>query len=324
MKKLQLRYSVLILSFVIMFSGVLLAWGVQNQFGGIVTSEIDLVTEDGVRIHGTLQVPLGVSSVNPVPGVVAIHGFASTNEMMRAFSIELARRGCVVLSIDVADHGDSDPSPASSTDRGGKVAVEYLNTLPYVNSIGMVGHSMGAGISLWTALNSTVDIDAVVLIAGGVGYSGSSSFNASIPNNVLVAVGAYDELVSLPGLFDSLIVPFNASPVHEGQVYGNFTEGTARKLIITPSNHLTELIEPRLVSETVGWFENSLKQSSSDPDWIPKEQLIYPLFSVGGFFAICGLLLSIFPLFVILLETKTLKHLKTGIPSPSLISQKEY
>ena len=83
------------------------------------------------------------------------------------------------------------------------------------------------------------------------------------------------------------------------------------------------MVEPYLISETIGWFEKSFEDTSNG-EWIPQNQLIYPLFSLGGFLSILGLLISVFPVFLIILNTKTLEHLKGKALSKDLISQKEY
>ena len=80
-----------------------------------------------------------------MPGVVVIHGVYLSKEWLMGFGIELARRGFVVLTIDAVGHGNSDPRTSWSGDRGGIVAVEYLDGLSYVSTLGFIGHSMGAG-----------------------------------------------------------------------------------------------------------------------------------------------------------------------------------
>jgi dienelactone hydrolase len=146
--------------------GISTSFLIQTDFGNVSTKEVDIFTKDGVRIHSTLQVPKVASSSNPRPGVVIIHGVYQSKEWLRAFGIELARRGFVTLTIDAASHGNSGYA-TSDSDRGGVAALEYLDNLPYVSKLGIVGHSMGAGITM-QALNLTkLTIDSVVFVGGG-------------------------------------------------------------------------------------------------------------------------------------------------------------
>jgi len=144
MRQIRPRYLVLLLSILMIFSGITTAWLVQNSFGSVITTEIDFSTHEGVNIHSTLQVPRVASESHPLPGVVVIHGVYQSKEWLRAFGIELSRRGFVVLTIDAASHGNSGYAEYES-DRGGAAALEYLNSLEYVSNLGIIGHSMGAG-----------------------------------------------------------------------------------------------------------------------------------------------------------------------------------
>jgi len=62
-----------------------------------------------VRISYKLYKPKTASKTNPVPAVLAMHGYQNDKDTSMAFCIELARRGIAVLSIDHYGHGDSSP-----------------------------------------------------------------------------------------------------------------------------------------------------------------------------------------------------------------------
>ena len=79
--------------------------------------------------------------------------------MQDLYSIELARRGYVVLALDLHSHGDSESlSIAELYDGAVGVdgAVQLIASLPYVDTarIGVTGHSSGG-----TAANMAVEID---------------------------------------------------------------------------------------------------------------------------------------------------------------------
>ena len=85
--------------------------------------------------------------------------YLNNKEMQDLYSIELARRGYVVLALDLHSHGDSESlSIAELYDGAVGVdgAVQLIASLPYVDTarIGVTGHSSGG-----TAANLAVEID---------------------------------------------------------------------------------------------------------------------------------------------------------------------
>jgi hypothetical protein len=306
-------------------TGIASAWAVQSNFGSVQTSEIDLVTTEGALIHSTLQVPTAASASNPMPGVTVFHGVTQSKEWVMGFGIELARRGFVVLTIDLSNHGNSDPSASEGADSGGIAALEYLNNLPYVSTLGMIAHSLGSGTAIQAINESSIDVDSLVLVGGFSSMLTTSWANTSYPRNVLVAVGLYDELFDVLSLPTTLASFFGtAPPITTGQLYGTFADGSARMLLTTPSNHLFETIDPIIISETVDWLRNSLKGGVIDFYWIPKENLIYQFHIIGGFVACIGLLLSIAPLMAILIDLPIFKKLKETPSSDYKASCKSY
>jgi hypothetical protein len=290
-----------------MISGIAIAYSVQSGFGTVEVSEVDFQAADSSNIHSTLQRPTYATASNPLPGVVVIHGSLQCKEWLMAFGIELARRGFVVLTIDANGHGNSDAGTGSGT-----AALEYLADLDFVDDtqLGLIGHSMGGGIS-WSAIeNSVVTVRAVALVGSGV----RSSANATYPNNMLVAVGDFDEL-SYPLNLTYLETSFGVSPVESGITYGDFSDGTARRLVFAGTNHLFVTVDSTIVSETVEWMKNSLKGTEEDEYWISQQDMIYPLWLIGGFIGILGVVLTIFPMLAILIDLPIFSDLKK---SPSM------
>jgi dienelactone hydrolase len=305
---LRPRYALFLISIVMIVSGISMAWSAQNNFGTVLATEMTLTTSEGVPIASILQKPLGATSTSPLPGVVVIHGVIQSKEWVMAFGIELARRGFVVLTIDAVGHGNSGPSMGPGTDRGGIVALEYLDSLPYVSSLGMIGHSMGAGIAIQAINESSIQVDSLVLVGGG-GGSISSWANATNPRNLLFVVGLYDELFDVPELLNDLADPFNStSSVMPGQLYGDFSAGTARMVILPPTNHLFETLDATCIGSTAEWLLNSLK-GSPDAYWLPSQNLLYPLWVIGGFLACLGAILSILALFTILISFRFFRQI---------------
>jgi dienelactone hydrolase len=285
-----------------MISGVTIAYSVQSGFGIVEVSEVDFQATDGSNIHSTLQRPNYATASNRLPGVVVIHGVIQCKEWLMAFGIELARRGFVVLTIDANGHGNSDSGTGSGT-----AALEYIAGLDYVDTaqLGLIGHSMGGGIS-WSAIeNSELTVRAIALVGSGV----SGSANTTYPKNMLIAVGDFDELI-YPLNFTYFETSFGVSPVESGVTYGNFNDGTARRLVIARTNHLFETIDPTIVSEITEWMKNSLKGTEEDEHWISQEVMIFPLWLVGGSIGLVGVVLTIFPVLAILIDLPIFSDLK--------------
>ena len=318
MRMIRVRYLVLFLSVVVLLSGTALGAAVQNSFGMVNVTEVDFSAADGSNIHSTLQTPVYASGSNRLPGVVVIHGSLQSKEWLMAFGIELARRGFVVLTIDANGHGNSDRGTGS-----GAAALDYIASLDYVDStqIGIVGHSMGGGIARLAINESSVVVNAFVVVGSGISWA-----NTTYPHNVLVAVGDFDSLSSYPRNLTLLEGVFGVTDIEPGVVYGSFDEGTAREIVIARTNHLFETIDPTIVSETVDWMRNSLKGGVEDEHWLPKGNLVYGWWLVGGFFSTLGAVLSVFPLLTILIGLKPFSVLKRGEQEPyvNTASRKEY
>ena len=266
---------------------------VQGGFGTVAVTEVDFQATDGSMIHSTLQRPNYATDTNQLPGVVIIHGSLQSKEWLMAFGIELARRGFVALTVDANGHGNSDPGSGA-----GIAAVEYLASLDFVDSssIGIIGHSMGGGYA-WSAVNySSVVINSVVLVGAG------PRENVTYYPNTLMLIGDFDSLFTrYTTNLTRLEWFFNVTDIELGVTYGDFANGTARRIVLARTNHLMETIHPKIVSETVEWMKDSLKGGVEDSYWIPSTQLIYSIWLIGGLMGLAGLLLTIFPLFAIFL-----------------------
>lgn len=132
---------------------------VQTGAGTIAVKDVRWETPSGLMLSALLFKPAGATADNPAPAIVVAHGWWNNREMQDANYVELARRGYVVLSIDMYGHGNSDYLPNADITGGGTGmydAVGLLAGLPYVDKsmIGVSGHSNGA-----RAANFSVAID---------------------------------------------------------------------------------------------------------------------------------------------------------------------
>ena len=72
----------------------------QTNLGKIDVNGIKIPTEDGQWITADVFRPVTATEKTPAPVVVVCPGFERSKETMAAYSIELARRGFVVITID--------------------------------------------------------------------------------------------------------------------------------------------------------------------------------------------------------------------------------
>lgn len=148
----------LCLSLILCLVSAIVASAVQTS-GGIRIKEMSWESPSGHQLAAYLYIPQNATKDTPAPGVVTIEGWYNNKEMQDLYSIELARRGYVVLALDLHSHGDSESlSIAELYDGAVGVdgAVQLIASLPYVDTarIGVTGHSSGG-----TAANMAVEID---------------------------------------------------------------------------------------------------------------------------------------------------------------------
>jgi len=207
----------------------------------------------------------------------------------------------VALTIDEKGHGESDTGVGvTDTTLGLEAAVEYLATLPAVNPnlIGVAGHSMGAE-AVRATITRNPGIAAAVLIGGGQGDTNYTPMNSTFPHNLLFIVGREDVLFNVTSLNAYLRTAFGVTdPITPGVTYGQFGDGTARKLVIVESIHLTEPVTPATVNEVVSWANTALKSYVSYPLTVKSQT--YLIREALMLVALVALVASIMPLSEIL------------------------
>ena len=148
------------LSLVLILVGDLGAYLIQTDLGKIAVVGFKLPTENGQWITADLFRPKTATKDNPVPVVVVCPGFERSKETMTSYSIELARRGIAVITIDPYGQGASSSTQQkrSATVEGYGVVpmVEYIcgtSNLNYINKsqIGAAGYSAGGNAVLQSA-----------------------------------------------------------------------------------------------------------------------------------------------------------------------------
>jgi pimeloyl-ACP methyl ester carboxylesterase len=264
----------------------LLASRVQTS-GGIRIEDVRFAGANGT-MSALLYIPPNATARTPAPGVMAVHGLIN--------SLEFARRGYVVLALDMTGHGYSAP-PMKLPTLGGPDGLKFLRSQPFVdkNNIGLEGHSLGGSAILSAAQAYPKDYRALILIGSTTGAPAVGT--PSFPSNAAFILGAYDEFTPIMwgtksfydpvgkrqvflakdvGVSDKLRQTFGTrDPVQPEKLYGAPDAGTARELYLPAVTHPGEHISTAAIGDAADWFQKTLKggapKSPGDQIWYWKE-----------------------------------------------------
>ncbi|MCA3723458.1 MAG: alpha/beta fold hydrolase [Phenylobacterium sp.] len=282
-----MRYRLAALGAILIIAGSVLAFLVQGS-GGVEVREARWRTPEGAVMSGLLYRPPGLEAGRRAPAVLLSHGYINTREMQSPFAIELARRGFVVLAMDMTGHGGSGGN-VGAAGFGGPSALAFLRSQPFVDrdQIGLAGHSMGGGPVLAAARAEPEGYRAVVLVGSAPGLFGPpDEVGPDFPRNLNVVFGGLDEFsalmwrtpkgTDLPGSEKLKAVFGVASPVEPGRIYGDPTLGTARRLDLPRITHPWEHFSSGGVAPAVDWMQARLEGEArplpaGDQVWVWKE-----------------------------------------------------
>ncbi|MGQ9814408.1 MAG: alpha/beta hydrolase [Candidatus Roseilinea sp.] len=195
-------------------------------------------------------------------GVVVVHGFSGNRQLMYGFGFALARSGYVAALVDFAGHGASlDRLPGEFDEaRYQKLAANLATAIEYLQSdwgiprerIAILGHSMGASVVTRYAVEHP-DVPATVAISLGE-FGARLPAQPDQPRNLLILVGAAEFAGFLNGSANALRAAWPDGVA--GQTYGDFAQGSARRLVIVPGvEHITILFSPDTYREAAQWID---------------------------------------------------------------------
>lgn len=315
LSRLDRRFWVIILALVLFITGFSVASYSETAGGTVRVDRVDFVTDEGYKMSAKLYIPDNATVETPAPGILTIPGGNANLENMSDVDIELSRRGYVVMAIDPYTIGRSEI--VNTPDVGSRAAMDYLMSLNFVDShcIGAMGHSAGTGRAKWAV---TTDPDCTVIRDGvkAVFYLAASDFNLE-GVNMGVFIGSWDNTYGQGKISARDIAtaePFTdelgVNPIELGKWY-DMGDGTSRVLYTGNSGHPTALLLKEPIMDVVNFFEQALA-----PAPVPADGIGYVGKEVGTSIGIIAVLMMMFPVISLLLDTKFFGTIRRPMPAP--------
>ena len=138
----------LLITAIICIIGIIGSGVLQTGGGSTKIENVNYLTQSGYQQGLDIYIPKNATAETPAATIFVQHGGNNNKEEMQHYCIELARRGYVVVDVDMYGMGESAVLPDSEwliQGRGLYDAVRYAVSLPYVDSdrIGLLGYSRG-------------------------------------------------------------------------------------------------------------------------------------------------------------------------------------
>lgn len=219
---------------------------------------------DGLRISRRSMGETPVTIFQPqagasAPVVVIAHGFAGSQQLMQPFAATLARNGYIAVTFDFMGHGRNPVPMRGDITEGETITSALLRELVEVATfarslpdsdgrIAVLGHSMASDIVVRYAMaNPAVQAAVAVSVF-------SPAVTATSPRNLLVIVGTLEpSMLKKEGL---RIVNLAADGTAvDGATYGNFADGTARRLVLARGvEHIGVLYSRDSMEQALQWM----------------------------------------------------------------------
>lgn len=313
--------KVLILGLVLIFGGSWLATWIQTGAGAASVDEVTYLGAGNGLNNAYIYIPNGVTAKHPAPGILVVHGWNNSLVMMSNTALELARRGYVVLNIDMEDHGLSSTVPAPGDGALGALdGLRYLTSLQIVEKgrVGAVAMSLG-GLEIASAV--AADPKAVTSMY----FMDTGCFAVCAMHiNQAMSVGTGTEFQTIetnfapqPGVINGATVK-NApilekwagttQPLVPGKLYGSISAGTARQFWEHFGDHPFSTDDPETIGDVTTWFGETLGTP------VKASGLIFLWKDVGTGLAGLGLVIFLFGFGSWLLQRRTFADLHETTP----------
>jgi len=271
------------LSWLVLGLGLTLCFYLSPSY--FVTAEPVTVDLDARKtLVARLYTPRSIAP--PYPVAILTHGIHNNKAMMAPLAVELARQGIAAIALDFGGFGESyNLSPSqrsiealeSSTLADTRAILKFVRSNPDrfdLDYIMVGGHSLGGATALNLAIQEP-DIRATAILS----IHGNATPN--LPPNLFVGVGLYEQLNPVSGARSMLQqATDNPNPpcTSVDLVCGEFGDGTARQLVVSPTaDHVIAPYDPALIDAVVRWM---LRSSNRSPVSLPLSR-VSPGFLLG-------------------------------------------
>ncbi|MEB3180239.1 MAG: alpha/beta fold hydrolase [Nostocaceae cyanobacterium] len=250
-KKSIYRWTGLILSLIVLGMGLVLSFVYYPR--EMLSQPLVISLNENRQLIGKLYTPK--NSKPPYPVMLLIHGVHSTKEMMAPLGMELARHGIAALAFDFGGFGESYSRPENEEDNltDAKEIIAFVRNHPQqfdVHKIGIAGHSLGGATAL-TLAGEDPRYQATLV------WSMSGVANRITPPNLLLVIGVYEQFHH-PAIMREMLREATGKNIQELQQVGDFNQGTARMLVISPTtDHPTTPYDPLVIKTSVAWVEQA-------------------------------------------------------------------
>ncbi len=248
-----MRKIIAVSAFIIfVLSQLILAQRVESE-------RVEFFSEDGVFIKASYYNPPSPSQ-KYYPGIVILPEFRQSRKFWHSTAVLLAEKGYAVVTLDFRGQGESIQAGESTLNWAFfsddyiklflldiKAAIEYLQSLPYVDQrrIVIVGSGLGANAGLVFA-SLYERIKALILLSPGLNYRGLKTEEAIVEYNkrpLLMIVGKDDSY----SLYSAKKLLSLAQGEKELKIYSN--AGRGAKMLSR---------KPEIMKEIYNWLEKYL------------------------------------------------------------------
>ena len=156
-------------------------WGFQTDWGDVKIVRQTMSNPDGTALSTLTYIPDNATVENPAPCAIIYHGRSNQGHSNDTWSMELARRGYVVISPDLTGGGESYTYAGGYFNGGrndqGAQMVKYALNLSIVDpdAINLIGYSLGTNTVTGVAgmlpenVNSCLDVFGPFMVARSLG-----------------------------------------------------------------------------------------------------------------------------------------------------------
>jgi pimeloyl-ACP methyl ester carboxylesterase len=203
----------------------------------------------------------------PGPVVVVAHGFAGSRQLMHPFAVSLARAGYRALVFDFPGHGRNtqalagrigDETRAAALLDALAAVADHARTLPDADApLALLGHSMAGDIATRYAKDHSGDQPGGVAALVAVSPYLSLSVERLPAVNLLFVYGAWEpKVIQEQGRAAvAAVADMDADTVTTDTTYGNFADGTARRLVIADGvEHIGVLYSATALQAALDWL----------------------------------------------------------------------